>query len=121
MKKLKEMLVNKEMLLREIGLLLLDLVIVIVSMAGALWIRFDFRFTDVEDVFWKTLQSYIHINLICTVFVFWAFRLYSSLWRFASIVELKNIIIATVLSTALQSMGMWYMKLSIPRLSLIHI
>lgn len=115
MKRLKEMLVNKEMLLREIGLLLLDLVIVIVSMAGALWIRFDFRFTDVEDVFWKTLQSYIHINLICTVFVFWALRLYSSLWRFASIVELKNIIIATVLSTALQSMGMWYMKLSIPR------
>lgn len=115
MKKLKEILVDKEMLIREIGLLLLDLVVIIVSMAGALWIRFDFRFTDIEDVFWKTIQSYIYINLVCTVLIFWALRLYSSLWRFASIVELKNVIIATVLSTVLQSIGMWYMKLPIPR------
>lgn len=115
MKKLKEILVDKEMLIREIGLLLLDLVVIIVSMAGALWIRFDFRFTDIEDVFWKTIQSYIYINLVCTVFIFWTLRLYSSLWRFASIVELKNVIIATVLSTVLQSIGMWYMKLPIPR------
>lgn len=115
MKKIKKTLVDKEMLIREIGLLLLDLAVIVVSMAGALWIRFDFHFTDIEGVFWETIQNYIYINLICTVFIFWALRLYSTLWRFASVVELKNVIVATLLSTALQSMGMHYMKLPIPR------
>ena len=103
------------MLLREAGLLLLDIAVIIFSMTGALWIRHDFHLLDIEPTFFDTIRSYLFVNLICTVLIFAIMKLYSSLWRFASIVELKNVILATVLSTLLQSMGMWYMELPIPR------
>lgn len=115
MMKFRKGTINKEMLVREAGLVFLDILVIFISMAGALWIRFDFHFLDIEAIFLRTLRSYIYINLISTVLIFAIMRLYTSLWRFASIVELKNVIIATVLSTVFQSMGMWYMELDIPK------
>lgn len=107
--------VNKEMLIRGIGFLFLDIIAILLSMAGALWIRFDFHFLDIDVLFLETLRRYVYINLICTVLIFAVMRLYTSLWRFASVVEMKNVIIATVLSTIFQTLGMWYNQLPIPR------
>lgn len=115
MKKICKDTFNKEMLIRGAGLVLLDILSIIVSMTGALWIRFDFHLMEIDPAFMETLRSYIYINLICTVLIFSLMKLYSSLWRFASVVELKNVIIATALSTLFQSMGMWYLELSIPK------
>lgn len=115
MKKVRSDSFNKDMLLREAGLLLLDIAVIIFSMTGALWIRHDFHLLDIEPTFFDTIRSYLFVNLICTVLIFAIMKLYSSLWRFASIVELKNVILATILSTLLQCMGMWYMDLPIPR------
>ena len=39
---------NREALVRGLLLLFLDIAVVIVSMTGALWIRFDFSFQKIE-------------------------------------------------------------------------
>lgn len=97
---------NKEAVIKGTALLLLDIILTIACMVGALWMRFDFRFSNIEPVFWESVSKYLWINVICTVIVNACCKLYTSLWRFASIVELKNAIIAIVISSALQFFGM---------------
>ena len=42
---------NREAVIKGAALFLLDAVLVIACMAGALWMRFDFSFTSIEPVF----------------------------------------------------------------------
>ena len=37
--------------------------------------------------------------LVIAIAIFWYFRLYHSLWQFASIIELKNIVLATIVDS----------------------
>ena len=78
----KHIIKNRELFLRRVALVFLDILVILVSMAGALWIRFDFSFTQIEPVFLESVREYLYINMVTTLFLFWLFRLYSSLWRF---------------------------------------
>ena len=106
---------NKEMTIRGLALMVFDVLVITASMAGALWIRFDFQFGGIDSTFWKTVTTYYPINLLCTVLIYSVFKLYTSLWRFASVEEVKNVIGAVVLSAAVQSAGMKLMGLPITR------
>lgn len=103
------------MFFKSLALLFLDILIVMISMTGALWIRFDFHLQEVDPLFLETIQEYMFFNIAGTIVIFSILRLYSSLWRFASIEELKNVIAAVVLSTLAQAVGMKAMGMPIPR------
>lgn len=100
---------------RSIALMFLDILTIIVSMTGALWIRCDFSFSAIDSIFIESVYRYLGINIICTILIYAGLHLYSSLWRFASIVELKNVIYAVLLSTIVQTIGMKILNLPIPR------
>ena len=106
---------NREAMIRGLLLLLLDAVMVIVSMTGALWVRFDFRFQNIEATFWHSVREYMWFNVPCTLAVNALFRMYTSLWRFASIVELKNLVFSVIVSSGLQVAGMRLLHLRVPR------
>ena len=106
---------NREAMIRGLLLLLLDAVMVIVSMTGALWVRFDFRFQNIEATFWNSVREYMWFNVPCTLAVNALFRMYTSLWRFASIVELKNLVFSVIVSSGLQVAGMRLLHLRVPR------
>lgn len=74
--------------------LFLDVCIILSSMGGALWVRMDFQFGGIDTVFLQSLEKYAGINIVCTLLVFRGFRLYNSLWRYAGMIELKNIVYA---------------------------
>lgn len=95
--------------------LFLDILIVLVSMGGALWVRMDFRFGGIDAVFLRSMGTYCIVNVICTLVLFRMFRLYNSLWRFAGMAELKNIVCAVVGSTILQTAGMALLHCPMPR------
>ena len=111
----KKIVKNREMFLRSIALLFMDIAIIIISMGGALWIRCDFQFSKIDSIFLESVHDYMLINIICTVLIYSILRLYSSLWRFASIEELKNVIIAVCLSSVVQTAGMKFMGCEVPR------
>lgn len=111
----RPLLKNREMFFRSLALLFLDTLIVMISMVGALWIRFDFHLQEINPLFLETIHDYMFFNIAGTVVIFWILRLYSSLWRFASIEELKNVIASVVLSTLAQAAGMKIMEMPIPR------
>ena len=95
--------------------LFLDVCIILSSMGGALWVRMDFQFGGIDTVFLQSLGKYAGINIVCTLLVFRGFRLYNSLWRYAGMIELKNIVCAVTGSAVLQVVGMHLLHVSMPR------
>lgn len=95
--------------------LFLDVCIILSSMGGALWVRMDFQFGGIDTVFLQSLEKYAGINIVCTLLVFRGFRLYNSLWRYAGMIELKNIVYAVTGSAVLQVVGMHVLHVSMPR------
>ena len=106
---------NREAVIKGTALFLLDVLMTIACMVGALWMRFDFSFSKIEPVFWDSISSYMWINVVCTVLINAVCRLYTSLWRFASIEELKNAVAAIVLSSFVQFCGMRLLGYLVPR------
>ena len=106
---------NREAVIKGAALFLLDIILTIACMVGALWMRFDFSFIRIEPMFWESVRNYMWINVICTVLINAFCRLYTSLWRFASIEELKNAIVAIVLSSFVQFCGMKLLDYPVPR------
>lgn len=106
---------NRDVVIRGAALFLLDTVLIACCMVGALWLRFDFRLLGIEPVFWQSVIEYMPVNLVCTVIINLIFRLYTSLWRFAGVIELKNIVCAVLLSSLVQFAGMKILDLPVPR------
>ena len=77
------------------ALVIYDLLAILFSYFFALWIRFDCSYSAIPQNY---LDMYLHsiffYALICLV-VFKCLRLYKSIWRFASYIELYRLIIAT--------------------------
>lgn len=96
-------------------LFLLDIVIINFSSFLALWIRFDMSFGRINRIYLERAYDYWLIHTAITLLCFVIFQLYASLWRFASVRELINIICAGFLSMILQILGMHIMNFPMPR------
>ena len=96
-------------------LLFLDIISILVSYLAALLLRFDFVFSRIPREY---LTGYIWSMpywTAVTVVVFYGFRLYHSIWRFAGIDEAKRIVQAYILLPFLYLAGILAMDLRMPR------
>ena len=101
--------------IRGAALLVLDVVLICACSVAALLLRFDFNFKDVEPVFWESVITYLPVNIVASVFIFWLFKLYTSLWRFASVLEFYNVILASFLSSIQLYLGLRLLGKLVPR------
>ena len=86
-------------------LALYDVVAVNLAYFLALWIRFDCKFSSINE---RYLQNYIHFAAIYTVFclgVFWALHLYKSIWRYASFTELMRVLTSSFLTAVFHAVA----------------
>ena len=81
---------------RRIILIITDILCVIFSLYGALLLRFNGPIPEhyLERLFIMSLPI-----LVIAIAIFWYFRLYHSLWQFASIIELRNIVLTTIVDS----------------------
>jgi FlaA1/EpsC-like NDP-sugar epimerase len=84
-------------------LVLYDVVAVHFAYFFALWVRFDFVFSQIPENYLSWFQRFITAYSLACIIVFWVFRLYRSLWRFASYSELVRTFIASILMSAIHS------------------
>ena len=84
---------NSRLNFRRIILVLLDSLCVALSGYGALLLRFN---GPVPNQYLENLAVMLLPMVACGLVVFFYFKLYHSLWQFASIIELKNIVLATL-------------------------
>ena len=96
-------------------LLCYDIGAILISEYGALLIRFEFRPSLIKEVFLESMLHYSFINVLCTLLIFSLFSLYESLWRYASVTELLNTVLACVLSSMVQVVGMYMLQYRMPR------
>ena len=79
----------------DICLILYDLAAVVVAYFFALWFRFDCNYTEIPREYLMAWLNFSPFYLVISLVVFRYFRLYQSVWRFASFVELRKIMLAT--------------------------
>lgn len=107
---------DKKLFIRRLFLIVLDLLLINISACIALLVRFDFRLAQIPTYYADAVLSYALINSITTIIIFTLFRLYNSLWRYAGIDELVNIIFACTISGGLQFIGMYFIfHIHVPR------
>ncbi len=92
---------NKELFLRRLFLLILDVISVIMASVGALLLRFNLTFSSVPKDIFEDMWHLVPYAILISVALFIIFRLYSSLWQFVSVNELQNIVFSSVLSAVL--------------------
>ena len=86
-------------------LLFLDIISILVSYLAALLLRFDFVFSRIPAEYLAGYMWSMPYWAAVTVVVFYGFRLYHSIWRFAGIDEAKRIVQAYILLPFLLSGG----------------
>ena len=86
----------KKLRCRQLILILLDVFCIVVSGYVALFLRFN---GPIPIEFLNRLSVMLIPMIIISFLIFWYFRLYHSLWQFASIIELKNIVLATIVDS----------------------
>lgn len=96
-----DMKMDKKYLLRVYTLVVLDIIAINVCSLLALLVRFDFKFSATTSWLEKAV-SYSPINTIIILFIIWFCRLYKSVWSYASIDEVFNILKTVGLSFATQ-------------------
>lgn len=97
---------NKQIWIRRAFLILLDGLLINFASFLAIAIRFDFRISQVDLMYSEPIIKYAAIHTIITLSIFFMFRLYHSLWKYASIEEMTNIIYACTLAEIVHFVGM---------------
>lgn len=106
---------KNQILRRATMIVILDILVILAAEFLSLWIRYEFSFRSIERIYMDNAITYTPINVLCTIAVFYIFHLYTSLWKYASVAELSNVVFATVTASILQIIGMTAMDLQMPR------
>ena len=114
-KKTEENKYSKIWINRAVLLAFMDVLIILVSYLAALLLRFDLKFSMIPvmyiDGYLWTMPYYVMITLV----VFYVCRLYHSIWRLASVAELRMILTAYMILGVAYIAGMLFMDMHMPR------
>ena len=77
-----------------------DIVAVVLSYFAALLTRFDFSFGSIPEEFLKVYYRYILFYAVFCFVIFLLLKLYRSIWKFASMIEMARILAATLITCA---------------------
>lgn len=86
---------------RTAALVLMDIMAIIVASFAALYIRYEFSFRAIRSDFLHHYEWALPFNICITLFLFVLWKLYRSVWRYASATELVNIVFAVTCSAVL--------------------
>ena len=79
-------------ILSKIFFVFLDIIFINLSSFLALWLRFEMEISRIDPQYMASVLETMPINTMITVAIFVSVRLYTSLWRFASIKELVYVL-----------------------------
>lgn len=106
---------NSVIFTRRLFLIAYDVIAVFVSAILSLLFRYNMVIGDIDSKYIHSIKEFLWIGMVITVAVFYLFRLYHSLWAFAGVTEMQNIVTACTVSAALQGVGLYLMDLPVPR------
>lgn len=75
---------------------LADMMLVGAAYFLSLWVRFDFQFSRIDKIYLTGYEHLMPVYVILVVAIFWCFRLYHSIWEFASVSEMYRLVKAWI-------------------------
>ena len=106
---------DKEMFFRQLFFVLLDIISVFCASMMALWIRFDFSIAKIDKVYLEHVWQTMVPNMLMVLAVYWLFRLYRSVWKYAGLYELQRVFMAGSVATVIQLLGLTVADIKMPR------
>ena len=100
---------------RMILLGIVDVLTMLLNSYLALWIRYEGHHSWIRPEYLHSIGIYALINIITTLVIFMLMNLYKSVWTYAGTHEIILIVIACVLSTTFQALGLLMLNLHVPR------
>lgn len=107
--------IDKIWVQRAIILAFVDALCVMGSYMLALLLRFDFLFSKIPNEYLTGYLWSMPYWVVSTIVVFYLFRLYHSIWRFASVSEAWRIVSSYIVLMVVYIVGMLCMRLHMPR------
>ncbi|MGN0431359.1 MAG: polysaccharide biosynthesis protein [Lachnospiraceae bacterium] len=107
--------INTALVYRRIFLIIYDVLAVVASSVLALLIRYEFVYRDIDEKFLDSIYSFMPLTVLITLVVFALLRLYNSLWAFAGVNEMQNIVVACGIITILNGLGLMLFHKLVPR------
>lgn len=105
--------IDLKLYIRRALLILLDCALITAASLLTLQIRFEFG--TIDEPFLENVLTSMPWFIISTILVFWNCRIYHSLWEYVSAKEVRNIVIASVISAILQLIIITMRQKALPR------
>lgn len=105
---------NYQLLTRRAFLIIYDIMAVCLANFLALVLRYSMEMDEIPDYFMRSVRDHLPIGIVVTLLVFYIFRLYHSLWAYAGMSELQNIVMASFISAGVQGIFMLSMGRRVP-------
>lgn len=113
---MKQFVYDKKLYIRRLFLIVLDIILINIAAFSAIFVRFELKLGQIPTDYSDAVLSYAIVNTVTTIIFFALFRLYNSLWKYAGIDELVNIVFASTIAGVLQVIGMHFIfQIHIPR------
>jgi len=101
---------NYQKLYRRTGLIIYDIISIIAASYISILIRYEFRIGTIPDHFLDPVTTFLPLNILITLVMFYFFKLYDSLWAYAGEREMQNLVMACVLSGVINAIGLQFFK-----------
>ena len=101
---------NFAKLYRRTGLIIYDIISIILASYVAVIMRYEFKVDTIPDYFLHPVNTFLPINIIITIIVFYIFKLYDSLWAYAGEREMQNLVMACVVSGVVNAVGLQFLR-----------
>ncbi|MFA9375901.1 MAG: polysaccharide biosynthesis protein [Lachnotalea sp.] len=90
---------NLELYIKKMFFVLYDMVAITLACLVSLLIRFEFSIDKVDKVYFERMWKILPILIMITIIVFYIFRMYSSIWRYAGVREMFYIACACAIAS----------------------
>lgn len=111
MKRVNDLLRKK--LSKIIIFMILDILVMLVASFLAIALRFDFMNIPIEYL--EVAFKYVALDIAIMVTIFSLYNLYTSVWKYASITELINIVMACITTECICLLYKKFLNISMPR------
>ncbi len=104
-----------QLLVRRFFLIIMDIILTNGCVFLSLVMRFDVDISSIPEGYFQMYVDAIIPYTLITLLIFWAFRLYHSLWQYASIAEVYKIVEACVVTEVVHLALTTFMDWQLPR------
>ena len=91
-----------------------DLVTSAMAYFLALWFRYDCEFSSISRMYLDAYLNFIPFHIVIVVGVYFATKLYNSVWRFASLGELLRVSVANIITAIIHIIAITVFVLRMP-------